>query len=95
MKKRNVAALVTDGVMRDRAGVVTSALPVMRSMEGFAGYYLVAGDDDTIMAVSLFTNQATAQHSSATLMPWIPFRRRPYEALSKIRFRICSFWPFA
>jgi regulator of RNase E activity RraA len=28
MKKRNVAALVTDGVLRDRAGVLTSGLPV-------------------------------------------------------------------
>ena len=28
MKKRNVTALVTDGVMRDRAGVLTSGLPV-------------------------------------------------------------------
>jgi regulator of RNase E activity RraA len=28
MKKRNVAALVTDGVLRDRAGVVMSGLPV-------------------------------------------------------------------
>src|SRR5208283_5312879 len=28
MKKRNVTALVTDGVLRDRAGVLTSALPV-------------------------------------------------------------------
>jgi regulator of RNase E activity RraA len=28
MKKRNVAALVTDGVVRDRAGVLMSALPV-------------------------------------------------------------------
>src|ERR1700677_5198009 len=28
MKKRNVTALVTDGVMRDLAGVLTSALPV-------------------------------------------------------------------
>src|ERR1700733_16129352 len=28
MKKRSVAALVTDGVVRDRAGVVMSALPV-------------------------------------------------------------------
>jgi len=28
MKKRNVAALVTDGVVRDRSGVLTSALPV-------------------------------------------------------------------
>jgi regulator of RNase E activity RraA len=28
MRKRNVAALVTDGAVRDRAGVLTSALPV-------------------------------------------------------------------
>ena len=28
MKKRNVAALVTDGVVRDRTGVLASALPV-------------------------------------------------------------------
>src|SRR5690349_24008645 len=28
MKKRNVAALVTDGVLRDRVGVLASALPV-------------------------------------------------------------------
>ena len=28
MKKRNVAALITDGVVRDRAGVLRSALPV-------------------------------------------------------------------
>ncbi len=28
MRKRNVAALVTDGVVRDRSGVLTSALPV-------------------------------------------------------------------
>jgi regulator of RNase E activity RraA len=28
MKKRNVAALVTDGAVRDRAGVIASALPV-------------------------------------------------------------------
>jgi len=28
MKKRNVAALVTDGAVRDRVGVLTSALPV-------------------------------------------------------------------
>src|ERR1051326_9295280 len=28
MKKRNVAALITDGVLRDRVGVLASALPV-------------------------------------------------------------------
>jgi len=51
--------------------VQAGALPVMQKMPGFRGYYLVAGADDTIVAVSLFTDQATAQTSTATLMPWI------------------------
>ena len=35
------------------------------------GYYLVAGGDDTITAVSLFTNKAMAETSTQTLMPSI------------------------
>jgi hypothetical protein len=33
------------------------------------GYYLVSCGEDTIIAVSLFTNQAVAQSSTAKLMP--------------------------
>jgi quinol monooxygenase YgiN len=51
--------------------VKTGALPVMQKMDGFKGYYLIAGGDDTIIAVSLFTNKAVAETSTQTLMPWI------------------------
>jgi hypothetical protein len=51
--------------------VEVGALPVMRKMDSFKGYYLIAGTDDTIIAVSLFTNKTVAETSTATLMPWI------------------------
>jgi hypothetical protein len=51
--------------------VAAGALPVMKKMDGFKAYYLVAGADDTIVAVSLFTNKAVAETSTQTLMPWI------------------------
>jgi hypothetical protein len=51
--------------------VEVGALPVMKKMDGFKGYYLIAGADDMIIAVSLFTNKAMAETSTATLMPWI------------------------
>jgi hypothetical protein len=51
--------------------VGAGALPVMRKMDGFKAYYLIAAADDTIIAVSLFTNKTVAETSTATLMPWI------------------------
>jgi hypothetical protein len=51
--------------------VEAGALPVMRKMDGFKGYYLIASPDDTIIAVSLFTTKTVAETSTATLMPWI------------------------
>jgi len=57
--------------------VKARALPVMQKMDGFRGYYLVAAADDTVIAVSLFTNQQTAQTSTQTLMPWIEENRGP------------------
>jgi hypothetical protein len=65
--------------------VAAGALPVMKKMDGFKGYYLIAGADDTIVAVSLFTNQTVAQTSTQMLMPWIkenlgPLLASPTEA---------------
>jgi hypothetical protein len=65
--------------------VKTGALPVMQKMDGFRGYYLVAGADDTIKAVSLFTNEDVAKASTQTLMPSIkenlgPLLASPTEA---------------
>ena len=69
--------------------VKAGALPVMQTMDGFKGYYLVAGGDDTITAVSLFTNKAMAETSTQTLMPWIkenlgPLLASPTEATDGI-----------
>ena len=66
--------------------VKAGALPVMKRMEGFKAYFLVAGADDTIIAVSLFTNKAVAETSTQTLMPWIkenlgPLLASPTEAI--------------
>ncbi len=66
--------------------VKAGALPVMQKMDGFKGYYLVVGADDTIIAVSLFTNKSVAETSTQTLMPWIkenlgPLLASPTEAI--------------
>jgi len=66
--------------------VKTGALPTMQKMDGFKGYYLIAGADETMIAVSLFTNQAVAQSSTQILMPWIkenlgPLLASPTEAV--------------
>jgi regulator of RNase E activity RraA len=56
MKKRNVAALITDGVVRDRAGVLMSALPV----------WCAGADDDGAVviphAMVEFVAQEGAEH---------------------------------
>lgn len=49
--------------------VKAGAVPVMKQMEGFKGYYLVACGDDNIVALSLFTNKAVAESSTQKLMP--------------------------
>src|SRR4029079_4749207 len=47
--------------------VQAGALPVMKKMDGFKAYYLIAGGDDTIIAVSIFTNKAVAEGSTQQL----------------------------
>jgi len=66
--------------------VEAGALPVMKKMDGFKAYYLVLGADDTVTAVSLYTNKAVAEGSTQKLMPWIkenlgPLMAAPTEAI--------------
>src|SRR5216683_5857105 len=51
--------------------VKDGALPVMKQMDGFKAYYLVMGADDTVIAVSLYTNKVIAEASTQKLPPWI------------------------
>ncbi|HKX07459.1 MAG TPA: hypothetical protein VJN67_04665 [Stellaceae bacterium] len=65
--------------------VKAGALPAMKQMDGFKAYYLVLTPDDTVMAVSVFTNKATAETSTQKLLPWIrenlgPLLTSPTEA---------------
>lgn len=47
------------------------ALPAMKKMDGFKGYYLVMGADDVVIAVSLYSSRTVAEASTPILMPWI------------------------
>ena len=51
--------------------VEAGAVPVMKQMDGFKAYYLIAGADDTVIAVSIYSNKAVAEGSTQKLMPWI------------------------
>ena len=51
--------------------VKNGALPAMKKMDGFKAYYLVMGADNTVIAVSLYTNKVVAEGSTQELMPWI------------------------
>jgi hypothetical protein len=66
--------------------VKAGAVPVMKKMDGFKGYYLILGADDTVIAVSLYSNKAVAEGSTQKLMPWIkenlgPLLASPTEAI--------------
>jgi hypothetical protein len=51
--------------------VQAGALPVMKQLDGFKAYFLIAGAEDSITAVSIYTNKAVAEGSTQKLMPWI------------------------
>ena len=57
--------------------IETGALPILKKLHGFNGYYLIVGADDTITAVSLFTNKATAEAAMKTMMAWIKVNLAP------------------
>jgi hypothetical protein len=66
--------------------VEAGALPVMQQMDGFKAYYLIFAGEDTVIAVSLYTNRAVAEGSTQKLMPWIkenlgPLLAAPTEAI--------------
>jgi hypothetical protein len=78
---------VKPGMGREFANrVEAGALPEMKKMDGFKAYYLILGADDTVIAVSLYTNKAVAEGSTQKLMPWIkenlgPLLASPTEAI--------------
>ena len=55
----------------------TGALPIMKKMDGFKDYHLIFGADDTVVAVSLFADQAAAEAATQTMMAWVKVNLGP------------------
>jgi hypothetical protein len=51
--------------------VKEGAIPIISSVEGFMGYYVVYAPDDTVVAISLFNNYAGAEESNRRGLAWI------------------------
>ena len=47
------------------------AIPIISDVEGFMGYYVVYASDDTVTAISLFNNFASAEEANRRAIAWI------------------------
>jgi hypothetical protein len=47
------------------------AIPIISEVEGFMGYYVVYAPDDTVTAISLFNNFASAEEANRRAIAWI------------------------
>jgi hypothetical protein len=47
------------------------AIPIISDVEGFMGYYVVYAPDDTVTAISLFNNFASAEEANRRAIAWI------------------------
>ena len=51
--------------------VQEGALPIVSSISGFQAYYVVYGDEDMVVTVSVFADKAAAEESNRQIMGWI------------------------
>jgi quinol monooxygenase YgiN len=47
------------------------AIPIVSSVAGFRAYYVVYAPDDTVTAISIFDNHASAEESNRLGLAWI------------------------
>jgi hypothetical protein len=47
------------------------AIPIISDVEGFMAYYVVYAPDDTVTAISLFNNFASAEEANRRALAWI------------------------
>ena len=49
----------------------TGAMPILSDLPGFSGAYVVHGEDDTFVAISLFADRAAAEQSNGLILDWL------------------------
>jgi len=47
------------------------AIPIISDVEGFMAYYVVYAPDDTVTAISIFNNHASAEEANRRVIAWI------------------------
>ena len=51
--------------------VKEGAIPIISDVEGFIAYYVVYAGDDTVTAISIFNNFASAEEANKRALAWI------------------------
>ena len=52
-------------------GIKEGAIPIISDVEGFLAYYVVYAPDDTVTAISIFNNFASAEEANKRALAWI------------------------
>jgi hypothetical protein len=53
------------------ARIKEGAIPIISDVDGFKAYYVVYAPDDTVTAISIFNNHASAEESNRRVVAWI------------------------
>lgn len=56
------------------------AIPIISDVPGFKAYYVVYAPDDTVTAISIFDDYASAQESNKRALAWIEAELAPFLA---------------
>ena len=59
------------GTADQLASRIKDAIPMISSVQGFMGYYVIYAPDDTVTAISIFNNVASAEESNRLALAWI------------------------
>ena len=59
------------GTADQLASRIKDAIPIISSIQGFMGYYVIYAPDDTVTAISIFNNVASAEESNRLAVAWI------------------------
>jgi len=59
------------GMSDQLASRIKEVIPMISSVQGFMGYYVIYASDDTVTAISIFNNVASAEESNKLALAWI------------------------
>jgi hypothetical protein len=59
------------GMADQLASRIKDVIPMISGVQGFMGYYVIYAPDDTVTAISIFNNVASAEESNKLALAWI------------------------